>query len=59
MEINTENREVVAKYMHPNGPARSYKWPSTEPTAIIPILNVLTKINVPTTTSGGWTVSHQ
>ena len=52
MEIDSELTDVCVKFMRPHGPARSFHWPDRDDIYWVPMVNILDKIDVPSTTSG-------
>jgi len=38
--------------MHPHGPARSFFWPASDDTCLVPACHILYTIEVPVTTTG-------
>ncbi|XP_065679120.1 uncharacterized protein LOC124814871 [Hydra vulgaris] len=51
-DINLEEKDVLVKFMCPNGPARSFKWPSKESQCWIPDVHIICKVEVPITKTG-------
>lgn len=51
-EINEKELDVLIKFMHPRGPARSFHWPNREDCCWVPQTHVICKIEVPTTATG-------
>ena len=51
LEINIEEGDVLVKFMHPNGPARSFSWPSKEVICLVPLSHILHKTEVPQPTT--------
>ena len=52
MEIDKEQNDACIKFMHPHGPARSFHWPEQEDVCWVPMVHILVKISVPSTTTG-------
>jgi len=52
MEIDNELNDVCIKFMHPQGPARSFHRPDRDDIYWVPTVNILDKIDVPFITSG-------
>ena len=52
LEVDTEQGDAKVKFMHPAGPARSFYWPDVDDICFIPNIDILMKVDVPTTTSG-------
>ena len=52
MDVNDEEGDILVKFMHPNGPARSFSWPSNDDVCLVPSTHILHKLEVPTTTTG-------
>ncbi|XP_047137884.1 uncharacterized protein LOC124814334 [Hydra vulgaris] len=50
-DINLEEKDVLVKFMCPNGPARSFKWPPKESQCWIPV-HIICKVEVPITKTG-------
>ena len=51
-EVDNENDDVKVKFMHPHFPSRSYCWPSREDKCFVPIVNVLCRVEPPSTSTG-------
>jgi len=47
-EVDNSNSDVLVKFMHPNGPSRSYFWPGKHDICWAPKQYVLCTIDVPT-----------
>ena len=47
VSIDEESGEVEAKFMHPNGPCSSFRWPRPDDTCIVPAANLLQKLPIP------------
>ena len=52
LEVDTEQDDAKVKFMHPAGPAWSFYWPDVDDICFIPNIDILMKVDVPTTTSG-------
>ena len=50
LDVNSENSEVRLIFLHPHGPARSYKYPATPDILTVSISDVLTKVDPKTAT---------
>ncbi len=51
-EIDADESDVQVKFMHPNGPVKSFHWPQTDDICWVPLTHILLKIKVPVTISG-------
>ena len=51
LEVDTENLEVKVSFLHPYGPARSFRYPSAPDIRIISATDILTKVT-PRTAKG-------
>ena len=51
-DINKEEADVDVKFMHPNGPSPSFKWPSKEDICWVPNIHIICKIDIPITDTG-------
>ena len=51
--ISVENYDVNIKFLQPNGPAAQFFRPSLEGTCWIPILDIITKVDPPSSGSSG------
>ena len=51
LEVDTENLEVKVSFLHPYGPARSFRYPSAPDILIISATDILTKVS-PRTAKG-------
>ena len=51
-DINKEEADVAVKFMHPNGPSPSFKWPSKDDICWVPNIHILCKIDIPLTETG-------
>ena len=51
-EVDEENDDVRVKFMHPHFPSRSYCWPSREDKCFVPTVNVLCRVEPPSTNTG-------
>ena len=51
MEIENEQNDACGKFMHPHSPGRSFHWPERDD-IWVPMVHILDKINVPSTTPG-------
>ena len=47
LEINKDERDILVKFMTPNGPAGSFKWPEPDDTVWVPFFHILCNIDVP------------
>ena len=50
--IEKDEEDVLVKFMHPHGPAHSFKWPNFEDKCWLPYNHILMKIDSPTTLTG-------
>ena len=50
VDVDTENAEVKLTYLYPNGPSRSFKYPSVPDILTVPLTDILTKVNPKTMT---------
>ena len=48
-EVDNDNSEVKV-LLHPNGPSRSFKYPPTPDIQTVPMADILTKVDLRTTT---------
>ena len=51
-EVNQNERDVLVKFLHPNGPSPSFYWPSFDDICAIPFPHVLRVVEPPHTTTG-------
>ena len=51
-EIDSAQKDIKVKFMHPKCPARSYFWPMRDNVCWIPEEDILSTINAPTTATG-------
>ena len=51
LEVDDENAEVKLNFLHPHGPFRSIKYPSIPDILMVPLTDILTKVNPKTPTS--------
>ena len=51
-DINKEEADVAVKFMHPNGPSPSFKWPSKDDICWVPNIHIICKIDIPLTETG-------
>nr|XP_047131778.1 uncharacterized protein LOC124810743 [Hydra vulgaris] len=51
-DINLEEKDVLVKFMCPNAPARSFKWPPKESQCWIPDAQIICKVEVLITKTG-------
>ena len=52
MEVNEEEGDILVKFMHPIGSARSLSWPANDDVCLVASTHILHKLEVPTTTTG-------
>ena len=52
MVLDKEQSDVSVKFLHLNGPARSFHWPEQDDICWVPMTHVLVKVAVPSTKSG-------
>jgi hypothetical protein len=52
LDVSHEFDDVLVNFMHPPGPAHSFKWPNRPDKCWIPITDVLCKIDCPSTATG-------
>ena len=57
LNVDVENAEVRVTLLHPQGPARSFKYPSIPDIVTIPSSDILTRVNPNTTTGRTYTLS--
>ncbi len=57
LETDKDNAEVKVTFLHPQGPSRSFKYPSSPDILIIPSTNILTTVNARTVTGRIYTLS--
>ena len=51
-DINKEEADVAVKFMHPNGPSPSFKWPNKDDICWVPNIHIICKIDAPLTETG-------
>ena len=51
-DINKEEADVAVKFMLPNGPSASFKWPSRDDICWVPNTHIICKIHIPLTDTG-------
>lgn len=51
-ELCQEENDVMVSFMHPHGPARSFRWPAREDTCWVPIQGILCLLSPPATSNG-------
>ena len=51
-DINKEEADVSVKFMQPNGPSLSFKWPSKDDICWVPNIHIIFKIDIPRTETG-------
>ena len=51
-DVDYENDDVKVKFMHPHFPSRSYYWPSREDKCFVPTVNVVCRVEPPSTSTG-------
>jgi len=52
IETSEIEQDVKVSFMHPHGPARSFRWPAHEDICWVPMQNILHPLNPPTTANG-------
>ena len=50
-EVNEEEHDVKIKFMHPNYPSVSYKWPISDDVCWVPETHLITRLETPLTSS--------
>ena len=51
-EVDSNNKDIHIKFMHPHGPSKRFSWPPRDDLCWLPIDNIITNISIPTTRSG-------
>ena len=51
-DVSEEEQDVQVRFMHPNGPARSFTWPRKEDICWVPLCHVLKQVDAPVTSTG-------
>ena len=51
-ETDELQQDVKVKFMHPHGPSMKFSWPSRDDFCWIPVANIMTEVEPPTTRSG-------
>ena len=51
-EVSSEEQDVLVNFLHPPGPARNFLWPKRPDTCWIPVTDVITKLQIPSTATG-------
>ena len=51
-DINKEEADVAVKFMQPNGPSPSFKWPSKDDICWVPNIHIICKKDIPRTETG-------
>ena len=59
VEVDTENAEVKLTFLHPHGPSRSFKYPSSFDILTVPLTDTLTKVNPKTPTGRTYTLGRK
>ena len=49
-EVDNDYSEVKVQLLHPHGPSRSFKYPPTPDIQTVPMADILTKVDLRTTT---------
>ena len=53
--VNTEEKDLTCKFMHPHNPTNKFYWPRSDDKAYIPFTKVIMKVNPPTCSDNGRT----
>ena len=59
LETEQEIAEVKVTFLHPRGPARSFKYPSTPDVLFVPSSDILTKVDPKTATGRTYTLGRK
>ena len=59
LNVDAENAEVQLKFLHPHGPSRSYRYPSSPDILVGPITDLLSKVSPRTTTGRVYTLTQK
>ena len=51
-EVNEVEQDVKINFLHPPGPARSFRWPSRPDVCWVPITDVICQVQAPVTATG-------
>ena len=51
--INTDEKDLTCKFMHPHGPAKQFYWPCSDDRGYIPCDKIIMKIATPSTSING------
>jgi len=50
--ITEEENDIQVTFMHPHGPAKSFKWPSKPDVCWVPLEGILSVLRPPVTSNG-------
>ena len=59
LAVDRENSEVKLTFLHPNGPSRSFKYPSTPDILFVPSSDILTKVEPRTPTGRTYSLTKK
>ena len=59
LNVDADNAEVEVTFLHPHGPARSYKYPCIPDTLTIPVTEILSKVSPRTARGRIYTISQR
>ena len=51
-EVNVHEGDLKIEFLHPNGPRKTFSWPSVADKCFVPVSKMLCVITAPTTTTG-------
>ena len=57
--MDSDNSEVKLTFLHPHGPARSYKYPATPDILTVTVSEIVTKVYPRTATGHVYTLTKQ
>ena len=53
VSVNTEEKDITCKFMHPHGPTNTFHWPQSDDMGYVPFNKVIMKIATPDTSVNG------
>lgn len=59
LETDKENAELKVMFLHPQGPSHFFKYPTKPDILVVPLSDILTKVNVKTATGHTYTLSKK
>ena len=59
LEGDIRNSEIKVSFLHPRGPAHSYKYPTIPDILTVPLSSILTKVNPRTATGRTYTLTKK